>query len=404
MDIALLVKYQYFMKINLRTFIKHTSKDFHNRSVNPPVVRTSTIIFKNLQEIEKTQKKYLKDPRSRNFSYGRQGTPTTYELQQTLTKMEECYKVYLTSTGFGAVFLAVLSVVNPNDEILVTDSVYSPTRLLTHEYLKKFNIKSIFYDPKNFNDLKKKVTNKTKLIFVENPGSNTFEFQDLNKVISLAKKHKIYTAIDNTWGTPYLLKPIKLGFDMSIVSATKYYSGHSDVMGGSLAINKKVFKLIEATNNVAGLRLSPDDAYFILRGIRTLDVRIDKHHENALKIAKFLSKQKKVTSVYYPYKKNSQNYKLWKKYYSGASGLMGLKIKSKNKNSVKSFVNSLKLFGYGFSWGGFESLALYQNQKQLGKRSFTNLKNDEHIIRLHIGLEDPKDIIDDLKQALKKIK
>ena len=404
MDIALSIKYQYYMKTKLGTFIKHSAKDFHSQSVNPPVVRASTIIFKNLQEIEKTQKKYLKDPRSGNFAYGREGTPTTYALQKVLREMEECYKVYLTPTGFGAVFLAILSVVKPGDEILVTDSVYSPTRMLTQNYLKKFNIKSIFYDPKNFNDLKKKVTNKTKLIFVENPGSNTFEFQDLGKIISLGRKYKIYTVIDNTWGTPYLIKPIKLGFDMSIVSATKYYSGHSDVMGGTLAINKKVFKLVEATNRIAGLRLSPDDAYLILRGIRTLDVRMDKHYANALKVSKFLSKQKKIISVYYPYKKNSQNYKLWKKYYSGASGLMGLKIKSKKRNSVKSFVNSLKLFDYGFSWGGFESLALYQNQKQLGARQFTNLKNDEHIIRLHIGLEDPKDIINDLKQALRKVK
>ena len=392
------------MKTNLRTFIKHTVKDFHNQSVNPPVVRASTIIFKNLQEIEKAEKRYLKNPRSGNFNYGRQGTATTYALQKVLQEMEECYKIYLTPTGFGAVFLSVISVVKPGDEILVTDSVYSPTRLLTQDYLKKFDIKSKFYDPKNFNDLKNKLTNKTKLIFVENPGSNTFEFQDLKKIISLAKKHKIYTAIDNTWGTPYLIKPIKLGFDMSIVSATKYYSGHSDVMGGSLAINKKVFKLVESTNRVTGSRLSPDDAYLILRGIRTLDVRMDKHHVNTIKVAKFLSKHRKVLNVYYPYKKNSQNYKLWKKYYSGASGLMGIKIKSKNKISVKNFVNSLKLFGYGYSWGGFESLALYQTQKQLGVRSFTKLKNDEHIIRLHIGLEDSKDIINDLKQALKKIK
>ncbi len=404
MDIALLIKYQYYMKTSLRTFIKHTAKDFRNQSVNPPVVRASTIIFKNLQEIEKTEKRYLKDPKSGNFNYGRQGTTTTYALQKILQEMEESYKVYLTPTGFGAVFLAVFSIVKPGDEILVTDSVYSPTRLLTQDYLKKFNITSKFYDPKNLNDLKNKITNKTKLIFVENPGSNTFEFQDLRKIVSLAKKNKIYTAIDNTWGTPYLIKPIKLGFDMSIVSATKYYSGHSDVMGGSLAINKKVFKLVESANRVTGLRLSPDDAYLILRGIRTLDVRMDKHHINALKIAKFLSKQKKVINVFYPYKKGSKNYQMWKKYYSGASGLMGLKIKSKNKNSVKSFVNSLKLFGYGYSWGGFESLALYQTQKQLGSRTFTNLKKNEHIIRLHIGLEDPNDIINDLKQAIKKIK
>ena len=404
MDIALSIKYQYYMKTNLRTFIKHSAKDFNNQSVNPPVIRASTIIFKNLQEIEKTEKRYLKNPRSGNFNYGRQGTATTYALQKVLQEMEECYKVYLTPTGFGAVFLSVISVVKPGDEILVTDSVYSPTRLLTQDYLKKFNITSKFYDPKNFNDLKDKVTNKTKLIFVENPGSNTFEFQDLKKIISLAKKNKIYTVIDNTWGTSYLIKPIKLGFDMSIVSATKYYSGHSDVMGGSLAINKKVFKLVESTNRVTGLRLSPDDAYLILRGIRTLDVRMDKHHVNTIKVAKFLSKHRKVLNIYYPYKKNSQNYKLWKKYYSGASGLLGIKIKSKKKKSVKSFVNSLKLFGYGYSWGGFESLALYQTEKQLGARSFIKLKNDEHIIRLHIGLEDSKDIINDLKQALKKIK
>ncbi len=176
------------MKTNLRTFIKHTAKDFHNQSVNPPVVRASTIIFKNLQEIEKAEKKYLKNPRSGNFNYGRQGTSTTYALQKVLQEMEECYKVYLTPTGFGAVFLAVLSVVQPGDEILVTDSVYSPTRLLTQDYLKKFNIKSIFYNPLNLNDLKNKVSKKTKLIFVENPGSNTFEFQDLKKIITLAKK------------------------------------------------------------------------------------------------------------------------------------------------------------------------------------------------------------------------
>ena len=404
MDIALSIKYQYYMKTNLRTFIKHTAKDFHNQSVNPPVVRASTIIFKNLQQIEKTQKKYLKDPRSGNFAYGREGTSTTHALQRILQEMEECYKVYLTPTGFGAVFLAVLSIVEPEDEILVTDSVYSPTRILTQNYLKKFNVKSIFYDPNNFNDLKNKITKKTKLILVENPGSNTFEFQDLKKIVNIAKKLKIYTAIDNTWGTPYLIKPIKLGFDMSIVSATKYYSGHSDVMGGTLAINRKVFKLVESTNRVTGLRLSPDDAYLILRGIRTLDVRMDKHHINALKVAKFLSKQKKIIKVFYPYKKNSQNFKLWKKYYSGASGLMGLRIKSKNKNSVKSFVNSLKLFGYGFSWGGFESLALYQSHEALGKRQFTHVNKDEHVIRMHIGLEDPNDIISDIKQALKFIK
>ena len=251
--------------------------------------------------------------------------------------------------------------------------------------------------------MQKNITKKTKLIFVENPGSNTFDFQDLGKILSIAKKKKVLTAIDNTWGTPYFLKPIKLGFDMSIVSATKYYSGHSDVMGGSLAVNKKVFSKVYNAERITGLRLGPDDAYLITRGLRTLDVRLDRHRENAKKVAKFLSKNKKF-KLLYPFIKDSNNYRMWKKYYSGASGLMGLKIKSKNINSVKKFINSLKLFGYGYSWGGFESLALHQEFRETGNRIYLNLPKDEHLVRLHIGLEDPNDLIADIKQALRHLK
>jgi cystathionine beta-lyase len=391
------------MSKNFKTFLKHTAKDYHNQSVNPPVVRASTIIFKSMQDIRKTQNKAKKDPTGGHFDYGRQGTSTTYVLQKILTKMEECHHVFLTPTGFGSVFLAIFSVVRPGDEIFVADPVYSPTRLLTQDFLKEFNIKTVFYNPHDLNTLEKNINKKTKLIFVENPGSNSFEFQDLGKIISIAKKHKILTAIDNTWATPYFFKPIKLGFDMSIVSATKYYSGHSDVMGGSLAVNKKVFKQVQITDKVTGLRLGPDDAYLITRGLRTLDVRLDKHEKNAKKIAAFLSKYKNI-KLLYPYKKNSFNFRMWKKYYSGASGLMGLKIKSKKKNSVIKFVNSLKLFGYGYSWGGFESLALHQNKREQGNRKYLNLTKDEHLVRLHIGLEDSKDLIEDLKRSLKHIK
>ena len=391
------------MKKSINTFLKHTAKDFHNQSVNPPIVRASTIIFKSLQEIRKMQKKYIKDPRGGHFDYGRQGTSTTHILQKILSELEESYHTFLTPTGFGSVFLAIFSVVRPDDEILVADPVYLPTRNLTESFLNDFNIKTKFYDPYDLNTISKNITSKTKLIFVENPGSNTFEFQDLSKIVKIAKNKKIFTAIDNTWATPYFFKPIKLGFDMSIVSATKYYSGHSDVMGGSLAVNKKAFKYVERTNKITGLRLSPDDAYLILRGLRTLDIRIEKHQENAKKVAQFLSKNKKV-QILYPFKKNSQNYKMWKKYYKGASGLMGLKIKTKNKNSVKKFVNSLQLFGYGYSWGGFESLALHQEIADRGNRNYLKLKKNEHIVRLHIGLESAKDLISDLKNAMKHIK
>ena len=391
------------MSNSFKTFLKHTAKDFHNQSVNPPVVRASTIIFKSMQDIRKMQNKAKKDPTGGHFDYGRQGTSTTHILSKILSKMEESYHVFTTPTGFGSVFLAIFSVVRPGDEIICADPVYHPTRLLTQDFLKEFNIKTIFYNPHDLKTLQNGITKKTKLIFVENPGSNSFEFQDLGKIISIAKKNKIITAIDNTWATPYFFKPIKFGFDMSIVSATKYYSGHSDVMGGSLAVNKKVFSKVKIVERITGLRLGPDDAYLITRGLRTLDVRLDRHQENAKRVAAFLSKYKNI-KLLYPYKKDSFNFRMWKKYYSGASGLMGLKIKSKNINSIRRFVNSLKLFGYGYSWGGFESLALHQEFRETGSRKFMSLLKDEHLVRLHIGLEDPKDLIEDLKKSLKLIK
>ena len=385
------------MTISKKTYLKNALKDYHSRSINPPIVRASTILFKSHQEIRKAQKQ-------KQISYGREGTITTSKLQNLLKNLEKAYHVFLTATGFGAINLAIFSLVRPGDEILVSDSVYSPTRLLTGDFIKEFQIKTIFYNPNNIKDLEKKVSKKTKLIFVENPGSNTFEFQDLKKIISISKKKKLFTIIDNTWGTPYFIQPLNIGFDMSVVAATKYYSGHSDVMGGSLAVNKKVFKHVYKCNKVSGHRMSPDDAYLIIRGLRTLDVRLEKHQENTKKIATWLSKQKKIKEVLYPYRPSSRRYKLWKKYYTGATGLLGLIIKSKNKNSVIKFANSLKLFGIGYSWGGFESLVIYQDVQQIGKREFSSVQKDEHIVRLHIGLEDPKDLINDLKKSLRFIK
>ena len=272
--------------------------------------------------------------------------------------------------------------------------VIIPIVLLANVFLGIYYNLSVWY----------KVTNKTKLIYDENPGSNSFEFQDLGKIVSFAKRKNIYTAIDNTWATAYYFKPIKLGFDLSITSATKYYSGHSDVMAGTLAVSKKVYKKVWWYNHLSGYRLSADDAYLIIRGIRTLDLRMDKHHENTLKVIKWLSKQKKITEILYPYKPSSKIYKLWKKYYSGASGLLGIVIKSKSKSSVYSFVNSLELFGIGYSWGGYSSLAVYNDLAEMGDRRFFKLEKNHHLLRLHIGLEDTNDLINDLKKALKRVK
>ena len=392
------------MKKSIKTFLKFAGKDKVARSANPAIVRASTVYFKSMQEMRKHQKIISQGKQVEHFDYGRQGSQTTIQLQNILNELEQSYSVFLTQTGFGSVALAIMSVCRPGDEIVISDCVYRPTQKLASQLLKEFNIKAIWYNPNSLDDLKKKVTRKTKLIYVENPGSNSFEFQDLGKIVSFAKKKNIFTAIDNTWGTAYFFKPIKLGFDLSITSATKYYSGHSDVMAGTLAVSKKVYKKVWWYNHVSGYRLSADDAYLVIRGLRTLDLRMDKHHVNTLKIIKWLSKQKKIAEILYPYKPSSKSYRLWKKYYSGASGLLSIIIKSKSKSSVYKFVNSLELFGIGYSWGGFSSLAVYNDPVEMGDRIFFKLKKNHHLIRLHIGLEDTSDLINDLKNALKKVK
>ena len=398
------------MKNSTSTFLKHPTKHNVNRSANPPVTRASTILFKTMQEMYQHELKIKKHKKITHYTYGRYGSTTTIELENILKELEHAYHVFLTGTGFGGIALALMSLCRPGDEIIVSDNVYGPTKEISQELMKEFNVNAKFYNPDSFEDLKSKISKKTKMILVENPGSNTFEFQDLSKIIQLAKRRKIFTLLDNTWGTPLYLKPLKLGFDMSFCSATKYFSGHSDAMGGSLAVNKKVFKKIMFFYKLSGYRMSADEAYLIIRGLRTLDTRLKQHSENTKAIIAFLKRQKKIKEILYPHNPSSKNYKLWKKYYSGATGLLSIVIKSKKKSSVIQFVNSLELFGIGYSWGGFESLAILQDLKNNKKdeylkgRQFYRFNKDEFIVRLHIGLEDPKDLINDLKKGLKKIK
>jgi cystathionine beta-lyase len=392
------------MKKSIKTFLKIAGKDEVSKSSNPAIVRASTIYFDTMQDMRKHQKKIASGKKIKHWDYGRQGSQTTIHLQNILKELEQAHYVFLTQTGFGAVALAIMSICRPGDEIVISDCVYRPTQKLTNQLLAEFNIKAIWYNPNSFEDLKNKVTKKTKLIYVENPGSNTFEFQDLGKITSFAKRKNIYTAIDNTWGTAYYLKPIKIGFDLSITSATKYYSGHSDVMAGTLAVSKKVYKKVWWYNQVSGYRLSADDAYLIIRGLRTLDLRLEKHQENTKIIIKWLDKQKKIIKILYPYKTSSTRYKLWKKYYSGASGLLGIIIKSRSKASVYKFVNSLEFFGIGYSWGGYSSLAVYNDPVDIGSRHFFKLEKNQHLVRVHVGLEDTNDLIQDLKRSLRYVK
>jgi len=390
------------MKKSISTLLKHSSFSKINRSANPAVVRASTILFNSMQELTAHEKKILKDKPITHYAYGRYGSQTTIELQKIVKELEQAHHVFLHSTGFGSVSLAFMALCQSGDEVLVGDNVYYPTREITEKLLPKYNIKTKYYDPNNIKDLQNKITKKTKLIFVENPGSITFEFQDLKEIVKIAKKNNIITAMDNTWGTPLYFKPLSIGFDVSISSATKYFSGHSDAMGGTLAVNKKTYNKVKFCDKLLGSRLSADEAYLIIRGIRTLDVRLKAHYVNTIKIVNFLKKQKKIKEVLYPHKSSSKNYKMWKKYYSGATGLFSIVIKAKSKASVLKFVNKLELFGIGYSWGGFESLAIYHDISK--SRNFYEFGKNEHLVRIHIGLEEPNDLINDLKQSLGHIK
>jgi cystathionine beta-lyase len=390
------------MKKSISTLLKHSSFNKINRSTNPAIVRASTILFDSMQELAAHEKKILENKPITHYAYGRYGSQTTIELQNIVKELEQAHHVFLHSTGFGSVSLAFMALCQSGDEVLVGDNVYYPTREITEKLLPKYNIKTKYYDPNNIKDLESKITKKTKLIFVENPGSITFEFQDLKEVIKLAKKNNIITAMDNTWGTPLYFKPLSLGFDVSISSATKYLSGHSDAMGGTLSVNKETYNKVKLCDKLLGSRLSADEAYLIIRGIRTLDVRLKNHNENTTKVINFLKNQKKIKDVLYPYKRGSKNYKMWKKYYSGATGLFSIVVKAKNKSSVLKFVNKLELFGIGYSWGGFESLAIYHDISK--SRNFYKLAKDEHLVRIHVGLEDSQDLIQDLKNNLKFVK
>jgi len=390
------------MKKSISTLLKHSSFSKINRSANPAVVRASTILFESMQELASHEKKISKNRPITHYAYGRYGSQTTIELQNIVKELERAHHVFLHSTGFGSVSLAFMALCKSGDEVLVGDNVYYPTREITEKLLPKYNIKTKYYDPNNIKDLQSKITKQTKLIFVENPGSITFEFQDLKEIVKLGKRNNITTVMDNTWGTPLYFKPLSLGFDASISSATKYLSGHSDAMGGTLAVNKKTYNKVKFCDKLLGSRLSADEAYLIIRGARTLDIRLKAHSENTKKIVNFLKKQKNIKEVLYPHKLGSKNYKMWKKYYSGATGLLSIVIKTKSKASVLKFVNKLELFGIGYSWGGFESLAIYHDISK--SRNFYDLRKDEHIVRIHVGLEDPQDLIADLKSSLKNIR
>jgi cystathionine beta-lyase len=370
-------------------------KEWLRGMVNVPVSRTSTILYDSVADADSAY-----PPEDGRLSYGRNGTWTQWSLAEALTELEPgAIGTRLFPSGSAAVSIALTSVLDPGDELLMVDSAYAPTRHFCDRELKRLGITTRYYDPlATPEEIESLTGEKTRAIFMESPGSLTFEVQDVPGICAMAKRRGITTLLDNTWATPFLFQAIGKGVDLSIVACTKYISGHSDVMMGSVTAASSHWRRLDRTGRSYGQYVSPDDAYLAARGLRTLGVRLRQHQSNALKVASWLQGQPQVSAVFHPAFEGSAGHEYWKRDFAGASGLFSFALKGGEKAARDRLVDSLELFGIGYSWGGFESLAIPADVDEL--RTAAKRDYGGPLVRLQVGLEDPDDLIADLARAV----
>ena len=360
--------------------------------VNVPVSRTSTVLFDDVASLEASY-----PPHDGALSYGRNGTPTQWSLAEALSELEPgAGGTRLYSSGAAAVAFALTSVLEPGDELLMVDNVYGPTRMFCEQVLRQHDIGTRYYDPLlGPAEIEALLTPATQAIFMESPGSLTFEVQDVPGICALARERGLVTLLDNTWATPLLFPALSHGVDLSILACTKYVSGHADVMLGSVTATEDCWENLARTGQLYGQYVSPDDAFLAARGLRTMGVRLRRHEENALEVAAWLADQPQVATILHPAFDHCPGHQYWRRDFSGSSGLFSIVLQDADRAAAVRFVESLELFGIGYSWGGFESLALPVEPRRTVSRAPAG-----PIVRLHIGLEDADDLIADLAQGL----
>jgi cystathionine beta-lyase len=370
-------------------------KEWLGGMVNVPVSRTSTVLFEDVASLEAAY-----PPRDGALSYGRNGTPTQWSLAEALSELEPgAAGTRLLPSGAAAVAFALTSVLEPGAELLLVDSVYGPTRMFCDQVLKRNGIVTHYYDPSSGPDeIEAILTDATRAIFMESPGSLTFEVQDVPGICALARSRGITTLLDNTWATPLLFPALSHGVDLSILACTKYVSGHADVMLGSVTATEPHWDKLSRTAQHYGQYVSPDDAFLAARGLRTMGVRLKRHEENALTVARWLAEQPQVATVLHPAFESCAGHQYWKRDFIGSSGLFSFILEGADRAAAVRFVERLELFGIGYSWGGFESLALPVEPR----RTASSAPRGE-LVRLHIGLEDPADLIADLARGLAQV-
>lgn len=366
--------------------------------VNPPVWRASTILYDSIADMRETGR----GDTHHKLYYGRRGTPTQWALADALTELEPGAEgTFLYCSGVAAIAAALLSVLQTGDELLLVDSAYEPTRAMARGLLERFGITTRFYDPMIGAGIADLIGERTRAILMESPGSLTFEVQDIPAIVAAAKARGIVTLLDNTWATPLYFKPLDHGVDISIHAVTKYPAGHSDILMGTVSANEKHWKQLLDAHGQLGICGAPDDAYQVLRGLRTMGVRLERHQESALAIAEWLEGREEVARVLHPALPSFPGHEIWKRDFKGASGIFSfvLAVDDPQKFKVKAhaFLDALRIFGLGYSWGGFESLALQVN---LNDRRVAKAPTEGPVLRLQIGLEDVVDLKVDIEKGL----
>ncbi|NIJ24061.1 cystathionine beta-lyase [Sphingomonas japonica] len=368
-------------------------------TVNPPVWRASTILYDDVAALRANN---APDTHHRLF-YGRRGTPTQWSLADALTQLEPgAEATLLYPSGVAAIASALLAVLSPGDHLLVPDSAYDPTRSLANGLLKRMGIETEFYDPLMGAGIAALCRDNTAAIFLESPGSLTFEVQDIPAIVAVARARGIVTLLDNTWATPLLFPAIARGIDYTILAATKYVVGHSDAMLGSVTAAKGRYDALRTATYQLGQCVSPDDAYLGSRGLRTMALRLKQHGESALTIARWLKGQPGVARVLHPALPDCPGHELFHRDFKGAAGLFSVVLEGGGEQARAALIDGLEHFGIGYSWGGYESLAIPIDPQHV--RSVTRWEAPGPAIRLQIGLEDSADLIADLDRGLARFR
>jgi cystathionine beta-lyase len=357
--------------------------------VNTPVYRGSTVLFRSLAALESQQQPYL---------YGRAGNPTTRQVEEIVTALEGAHDTRLVPSGLAAITVALLSCLSTGDEVLMTDSAYDPSRQFALQFLSRMGIGVRFYDPRIGAGITDLISDRTRAIFTESPGSLTFEIQDIPAIVAAARPRGVKVLIDNTWATPLFLKPLQLGVDIVIHTATKMFVGHSDAFGGTISATAECWPAVEKTRALLGFFTAGDEAFLIARGLRTLAVRMKEHESRALEFAAWLEGHEAVARVLHPALPSHPDHALFKRDFTGSGSLFSMVLKPGSHEALAAMVDNFELFGMGYSWGGYESLCIPSKPEKI--RSVVPWQEPGPLLRIHVGFEGMDDLKADMDAAL----